>query len=290
MAKIYVASSWRNEFQQQLVTLIRNLGHQVYDFHHPDDLQDTFRWTDIDPEWREWSLEQYSKALTHPKTEKGFKNHLNAIKEADVCVLLLPCGKSAHTEAGWLKGKGKKVVALMCQPQEPEFMYKLFDKVIASPDDLVKYLDTLTFKSSPPKKFNAIIFPGGVKSLYVNAKGLREKLLKVKPCWIKKLFQLNTNDLPPSDDGTVNTEITNNIINMWRENSLTIDNLLSLKKILPKNITHVKFNGNNSEPPAFYRLMNIRLVSGKPEYGLSPNENVFVLTIGKKDDDVIDSM
>ena len=288
MAKIYVASSWKNNFQKQIVTLIRNLGHQVYDFHHPDDCKEVFQWEDIDPSWKEWSLEQYNKALSHPKTEKGFKNHLNAIKVADVCVLLLPCGKSAHTEAGWLKGKGKKVVALMCQPQEPELMYKLFDKVISSPEELVKYLDSLTSKCSSPKKFNAIIFTGGIDSLHVNNNGLREKYLKVKPCWIKKLFQLNTNDLNTSDDAVANAEINNNIINSWKESSMTIDKLVALKKIIPKNITHAKFNGNHKESPAFYRLLNVRLDKGKPEYGVPLEEYVFVLTIGKKDNDVID--
>lgn len=32
MAKIYVASSWRNVFQQDVVGILRDLGHEVYDF------------------------------------------------------------------------------------------------------------------------------------------------------------------------------------------------------------------------------------------------------------------
>lgn len=35
MAKIYVASSWRNVFQQDVVDILRNLGHEVYDFKNP---------------------------------------------------------------------------------------------------------------------------------------------------------------------------------------------------------------------------------------------------------------
>lgn len=30
MAKIYVASSWRNVFQQDVVDILRDLGHEVY--------------------------------------------------------------------------------------------------------------------------------------------------------------------------------------------------------------------------------------------------------------------
>ena len=35
MAKIYVASSWRNVFQQDVVAILRDLGHEVYDFKTP---------------------------------------------------------------------------------------------------------------------------------------------------------------------------------------------------------------------------------------------------------------
>ena len=35
MAKTYVASSWRNPFQQEVVNILRDLGHEVYDFKNP---------------------------------------------------------------------------------------------------------------------------------------------------------------------------------------------------------------------------------------------------------------
>lgn len=35
MAKIYVASSWRNQHQPQVVSFLREQGHEVYDFRHP---------------------------------------------------------------------------------------------------------------------------------------------------------------------------------------------------------------------------------------------------------------
>jgi nucleoside 2-deoxyribosyltransferase len=49
------------------------------------------------------------------------------MKECDVCVLVLPCGRSAHTEAGWMCGAGKKVIAYIPNKQDPELMYKMFD-------------------------------------------------------------------------------------------------------------------------------------------------------------------
>lgn len=37
MAKIYVASSWRNPYQPEVVAALRKAGHQVYDFRNPED-------------------------------------------------------------------------------------------------------------------------------------------------------------------------------------------------------------------------------------------------------------
>lgn len=49
MAKIYVASSWRNVFQQDVVGILRDLGHEAYDFKNPPHGNGGFQWSDIDP-------------------------------------------------------------------------------------------------------------------------------------------------------------------------------------------------------------------------------------------------
>ena len=87
-----------------------------------------------------WTFEQYAEGLSHPLAEKQFKADLNALEWADTCVLVLPCGRSAHTEAGWMAGKGKRVIVYIPEMVEPELMYKLFDKVVGSLEDLVKSL------------------------------------------------------------------------------------------------------------------------------------------------------
>ena len=63
-----------------------------------------------------------------------------ALRWADTCVLVLPCGRSAHTEAGWMAGSGKRVIAYIPEMVEPELMYKLFDAVVGDLDELVKVL------------------------------------------------------------------------------------------------------------------------------------------------------
>ena len=70
MAKIYVASSWRNVFQQDVVDILRDLGHEVYDFKNPPHGNGGFQWSDIDPDWQNWTTEQYQEALNHPIAQK----------------------------------------------------------------------------------------------------------------------------------------------------------------------------------------------------------------------------
>ena len=140
MARIYVASSWRNKYQPEVVAALRKAGHEVYDFRNPKDNPGGFHWSDVDENWQDWQPEEYIRNLTHPVAEKGFKADMDAMLWADTCVLVLPCGRSAHTEAGWMAGAGKCVIAYIPEIVEPELMYKLFDRVVGNLNDLVQCL------------------------------------------------------------------------------------------------------------------------------------------------------
>ena len=136
--KIYLASSWRNEFQPEVLRYLLNLGHEVYDFRNPSPGDTGFSWAEIDPLWKDWAPWDYVQKLSHPLAESGFKKDFDAMKWADICVLLLPSGRSAHTEAGWMKGSGKKVYVFMPLSSEPELMYKLYDGVLTEFCELSK--------------------------------------------------------------------------------------------------------------------------------------------------------
>ncbi|MBO4656593.1 MAG: hypothetical protein J5639_02350 [Bacteroidales bacterium] len=137
MARIYVASSWRNAYYPDVVVRLRQAGHEVYDFRNPPHCGNGFRWTDIDPKAIDWSFNQYESGLRNPLAERQFKADLDALAWADTCVLVLPCGRSAHTEAGWMAGAGKRVIVFIPEMQEPELMYKLFDGVCDNIDKLI---------------------------------------------------------------------------------------------------------------------------------------------------------
>ena len=137
MARIYVASSWRNKYFPEVVACLREAGHEVYDFRNPPHGGAGFHWTDIDPNAPDWTYAQYAEGLHHPLAERQFQADIDALTWADTCVLVLPCGRSAHTEAGWMAGAGKRVIAYIPEMVEPELMYKLFDGVAGSLEELV---------------------------------------------------------------------------------------------------------------------------------------------------------
>ena len=134
--KIYVASSWRNPFQPDVVKQLNSLGHEVYDFRNPVDGDNGFQWSQIDPNWENWTSDEYVNALKHPIAEKGYKFDFDAMQWADCCLMVLPCGRSANTEAGWMKGVGKKVYVYQPIEQEPELMYKIYDGIITDEKEI----------------------------------------------------------------------------------------------------------------------------------------------------------
>ena len=140
MARVYVASSWRNPYFPEVVNRLREAGHEVYDFRNPPHGGAGFHWTDIDPDAPAWTYAQYAEGLHHPLAERQFQADIDALTWADTCVLVLPCGRSAHTEAGWMAGAGKRVIAYIPEMVEPELMYKLFDAVAGSLDELAGIL------------------------------------------------------------------------------------------------------------------------------------------------------
>lgn len=141
--KIYVASSWRNPLQPDIVKILRAEGHEVYDFRHPHlgpgERGLGFQWSEIDPAWQSWSPSQYRDALKHPRARDGFAADLEGMRWADVGVLVMPCGRSAHAELGWMAGFGKCTMVLLADG-EPELMYGLFDELCTSIDELLAAL------------------------------------------------------------------------------------------------------------------------------------------------------
>lgn len=129
--KIYVASSWRNQHQNSVVRVCRALGHDCYDFKNPTPGNEGFSWGQIDHAWSKWTPKDYiEKAINHSITNDGFKLDMNALNWCDTCILLLPCGRSAHLEAGYCIGQKKATAVFISNEKfEPDLMYKMANLV-----------------------------------------------------------------------------------------------------------------------------------------------------------------
>lgn len=78
--RVYVASSWRNPLQPGIVALLREAGHEVYDFPNPRDGDTGFHWSEVDPEWQGWSPARFPDCLGHQVAQAGFQSDFLAIQ------------------------------------------------------------------------------------------------------------------------------------------------------------------------------------------------------------------
>lgn len=138
---IYVASSWRNPEHPMVVEVLRRAGHEVYDFRNPRPGDSGFAWAQIDPDWLAWEPRPFRDALNHPTAQAGFASDFEAMERADTFVLALPCGRSAHLEAGWAIGAGKTTAILLHEDKfEPELMYLMADLIACDVGEVVDWL------------------------------------------------------------------------------------------------------------------------------------------------------
>jgi hypothetical protein len=138
MSRIYLASSWRNPSQPYMVKWLRTRGHEVYDFTDRGasltaGTQECrgFDWQQIGAPFdlSSWKFDEFRAKLTsNPLAAAGYLSDLRYMEWADTCMLLLPCGRSAHLELGYMIGRGKRSI-IHCPNEEafvePELMYLL---------------------------------------------------------------------------------------------------------------------------------------------------------------------
>lgn len=146
--KIYVASSWRNHIQPAIVVALRRCGHEVYDFRNPTPGEKGFNWREIDPNWEQWTPDEYRRALQTPIAKDGYELDIRALANCDACVLVLPSGRSASWEFGFAMGAGKAGYVVQLQHEEPELMY-LEAEIVTSMDQL---FDLFALEGTPAHK------------------------------------------------------------------------------------------------------------------------------------------
>ena len=140
MKRVYVASSWRNQYQPSVVIDLEHAGHRVYDFRNPPG-KAGFQWKDVEEGWMQWDLQRYRELLqTHPDAARGFLADYRAMQWAEVCVLVLPCGRSAHLEAGYFNGTNKRLIIFIPEAIEPDLMYLMANHICLSMTEVLEAL------------------------------------------------------------------------------------------------------------------------------------------------------
>jgi hypothetical protein len=143
---IYVASSWRNHMQPAVVAALRAAGEDVYDFKRPRPGENGFHWSETGMASYDRATNcdvpvgEYLTGIAHPIAVAGFASDFEAMEASDMCVLVLPCGRSAHLELGWFVGQGRRTAVLLEDPCVPELMYRMVDFIAPSLSDLLGWL------------------------------------------------------------------------------------------------------------------------------------------------------
>lgn len=138
--RIYVASSWRNPMHPAFVERLRAEGHEVFDYRNPAPGNTGFAWRQIRPEPPPWSAEETLMVLSHEIATHSFSLDFGGMQQADTCVMLQPCGRSAALELGWSVGAGKHTVAVLVDGQEPELMLNMADELCVGEDAAIRVL------------------------------------------------------------------------------------------------------------------------------------------------------
>lgn len=144
MKRIYVASSWRNPYQRDVVDVLRMKNHQVYDYRNPCAGNTGFSWSKCaatEPE--KWDMTEFRMVLAHPAAVTGFALDFAHMNWADMGVLVLPSGNDAHMEAGFFVGAGKPLIIYSPEMLKPGLLYKTAHFIVQNFDQLNSVMESL---------------------------------------------------------------------------------------------------------------------------------------------------
>ena len=131
--RVYIASSWKQASAvNTLAIFLEGNGMEVFAFTEGDKRPDGLDAFTFGPDTWEGPLPlkqtDWINFMDNAKTERAFRADKAGLDWADTVVLLLPCGRSAHLEAGYAVGQGKELYVWGdLPPGEYETMYGFAD-------------------------------------------------------------------------------------------------------------------------------------------------------------------
>lgn len=108
--RIYLASSWKNAVAVRgIAAYLEEYGFKVDAFCRSTDQRYSFHWSEfVDTEE---ALQQYDALsfLDDPRVRRAFDEDKRWLDWADTVVMVMPCGRSSHLEAGYAVGQRKRL-------------------------------------------------------------------------------------------------------------------------------------------------------------------------------------
>jgi len=106
--KIYLASSWKN--QKAVLTLAERLESERFEvdaFCRATDKRYSFHWSELVDDEAELLTYDAIDFLKDHRVQRAFREDKSWLDWADTVIMIMPCGRSSHMEAGYVKGQGK---------------------------------------------------------------------------------------------------------------------------------------------------------------------------------------
>jgi hypothetical protein len=133
--RIYLIGALKNDTIPGLAVRLADEGHAVFaDWHAPGPQADEF--------WQAYEGQRgatYREAIYGPHALHVFDFDKHYLDECTVGVLVMPAGKSAHLELGYLAGTGKRTFVLFDgEPARYDLMYLFAEYVCFTVAELVQ--------------------------------------------------------------------------------------------------------------------------------------------------------
>lgn len=118
---IYLASSWKNPWIDSVREICARNRLLTFDFRVDNPIQPMKDRTI-------GTFDDFRNVLREPETQLGYDIDHDAMCSAQGCILIMPCGRSAHMELGWFVGRAKPTCIFYPTHDKydgPDLMYKM---------------------------------------------------------------------------------------------------------------------------------------------------------------------
>ena len=143
---IYLATSWRHPHFDHARRMLERAGHLVYNFR-----EGGFSWESVGLDHKDQSFAHMTDILARPLCRQQFERDRLAMESCDVIVMLLPCGRSAHMELGYVLGMGLPGI-IVWDDAEPDLIHGLATAIVLTIADALPILQELAAAQAREKR------------------------------------------------------------------------------------------------------------------------------------------